>query len=104
MTYGDKLDVIIDHYGVRNQLKKLNEESYELIEAIRDYEEQKQACEFIGCKEPHVDKCREHITEEIADCYVMLEQFRIRYDISLEKIKEVGAYKIDRQLERISKE
>ena len=52
---------IINNYGVRHQLKKLNEEVFELMEAIRDYEEQKQACENIGCSRIHTDKDRKSV-------------------------------------------
>lgn len=95
---------IINHYGVRNQLKKLNEECYELIEAIRDYEEQKQACEFVGCSRIHADKERKHIVEELGDVRFMLLQFQNYYEIADEEIEEVMRFKDNRQLERISKE
>lgn len=49
----------------------------------------------------YCDKCKKHIAEEIADCYVMLEQFRLYYGIPKEKIKEVMEYKINRQINRI---
>ena len=35
----EELLKIINHYGVDNQLKKINEEVFELIEAIRNYED-----------------------------------------------------------------
>ena len=95
---------IIYHYGTINQLKKLNEECYELIEAIRDYEEQKQACENIGCSEIHTDKCKEHIEEEFADLMVMLEQFKAYYNLDNDKIIEIMKFKIDRQLDRMKVE
>lgn len=97
----EKLLKIINHYGINNQLKKLNEEAFEVIEAIRDYEEQKQACENIGCNEIHVDKCREHIAEEIADICVMLLQFKEYYHIDGNDILRIMEQKINRQLNRI---
>ena len=100
----EELLKIINHYGARGQLRQFNEESYELIEAIRDYEEQKEACENIGCSRIHIDKCREHITEEIADCYVILKQFQYYYGINREEIRKIMNFKIDRQLERIERE
>ena len=35
---------------------------------------------------------------------VMLEQFRLYYDISLNEVKNIGKQKIKRQLERIKNE
>ena len=96
-----KLLRIINHYGYRNQLKKLSEEVYELQEAIRDFENQKEVCENIGCKELHVDKEQKHIAEEIADVMVLIEQFKNYYDISSEEITKIFWNKVDRQLGRM---
>ena len=95
---------IINNYGVRHQLKKLNEEVFELIEAIRDYEEQKQACENIGCSRIHTDKCKEHIEEEFADVMVMLGQFQHYYNIDEKNVRRIMSEKADRQIERIINE
>ena len=40
----EKLKSIIEYYGYRNQLKKFNEESFEVIEAVMDLEEQIVTC------------------------------------------------------------
>ena len=93
---------IINHYRTIPQLKQLNEETYELIEAIRDYEYQKEACENIGCSKLHVDKCLEHMEEEFADVMVMLEQFKAYYELDNDRIVDIMYQKIDRQLERIA--
>ena len=95
---------IINHYGVLSQLKQFNEEAYELIEAIRNYEYQYDACEVIGCKEYHIEKEKEHIAEEIADVLNMVEQFMCCYDIDIKDVIEIKHQKINRQLERINKE
>lgn len=87
----DKLLKIINNYGLLNQTRQFNEECYELIEAIFDYE----------YTEISNEKWREHIAEEIADCYVMLEQFRNYYGIKAKDITEIMERKIDRQLERM---
>ena len=76
---------IISHYGLKNQIRKFNEESYELIEAL--FEEDK-----------------EHITEEIADCLVLINQFKAYYEIKDKDIKKVYDYKIAGQEMRIAKE
>lgn len=73
---------IILHFGYKNQLKKLNEECYELIEAI-------------------LENNREHITEEIADVQVLLNQFKELWEIYDDEIVKVMEYKTNRTLERI---
>ena len=96
---------IIKHYGVNNQQKKLNEEVFELQEAIYQYKAQKEACEFAGCKKLHVDSCKEHIAEEIADVLNLIEQFMYYYDIDFNKeVLEIKHQKVARQLERIKNE
>lgn len=92
----DKLLKIIKNYGVIPQLKYFQTEVFELNESII-YE---RATSKYG-DEGNDYKCIKHIAEEIADCYVMLEQFRLYYDIPKEKIKEVMEYKINRQIDRI---
>lgn len=74
---------IINHYGVNAQLKKLNEELYEFEEAVLEKHD------------------KEHITEEIADILVILQQFKEKYNIDLAEINKVMRYKVDRQIRRI---
>lgn len=76
---------IISHYGIKNQIRKFNEESYELIEALFEND-------------------KEHITEEIADCLLLIKQFRDFYKIQDEEIREVYDYKLSRQERRIADE
>lgn len=92
----DKLLKIIKNYGVIPQLKYFQTEVFELNESII-YE---RATSKYG-DERNDYKCIKHIAEEIADCYVMLEQFRLYYGIPKENIKEVMEYKINRQIDRI---
>lgn len=96
---------IIWYYGINNQLKKLNEECFEFIEAVKDYEYQKGACEVVGCKDikEHLKKSKEHLEEEFADVCVVLEQFKAYYNLDNDKIIEIMKQKIDRQLERMEK-
>jgi len=90
METGDKLFEIINHYGVIPQLRQFNEECFELIEAIYEHE-----FEQVSNKE--------HIIEEIADVFVMLEQFIVYYDIDYKKeIMPIEDFKIERQLGRIN--
>lgn len=74
---------IINHYGIKNQIRKFNEESYELIEALFEND-------------------KEHITEEIADCLLLIKQFKDFYKIQNEAIREVYNYKLARQERRIN--
>ena len=97
-----KLLKIIRRYGINNQLRKFNEEALELEEAIITHELKKSVeyeiplTEIIGTKE--------HITEELADCMVLLEQFKLYYGITSEEITKIFWSKVDRQLGRIEKE
>lgn len=76
---------IISHYGYNNQLRKLNEECFELEEALILSE-------------------KESITEEVADVMVMLYQFIEFYGITNDEIKKIMKQKINRQLKRMEKE
>lgn len=92
---------IINHYDVFPQLNKFNEEAYELIEAIIAKEIMYQSSDTTNS----MDKFNlEHIVEEIADCYIMLNQFQLYYGIENKQIEETMKFKIDRQLERLNKE
>ena len=76
---------IINHYGYRHQIRKLAEEQYELIEALFEEDE-------------------DNITEEIADCLVLINQFKAYYEIKDKDIQKVYDYKIERQERRIAME
>lgn len=99
----DKLLQIINHYGIDKQLKYIHSEYYELDEAILNYEKSGWDFSDDTCLDIERDYSN-HIAEEIADIMVMLKQFQYYYDIKEEKIMEIMESKIDRQLERISKE
>lgn len=85
---------IINHYGVNHQQRKLNEECFELQEAIIEYETESFYCV----------PSKKHITEELADVMVLLEQFKLYYEISSEEISKIFWKKVNRQLERIANE
>ena len=92
---------IINTYGIMPQLKYFQSEVFELNEAIIKKEEDYQFSETtVKMDKENID----HIAEEIADCYVMIEQFRLYYDIPNDKIQEIMKQKINRQLDRIEKE
>lgn len=86
----DKNLEIIKHYGVLPQLKYFQTEVYELTEAI--------------VLEQYGEDNKEHVAEEIADVFVMLDQFMAYYEIDGDEIKRIADFKIDRQLKRISEE
>ena len=76
---------IINHYGYRHQIRKLAEEQYELIEALFEEDE-------------------DSITEEIADCLLLINQFKAFYQIKDKDIQKVYDYKIARQERRMADE
>ena len=91
---------IIEHFGIRNQLKKFNEENYELIEAIMDMQYSGWEMDYPGYNKAKKEYTN-HIIEEIADVCVILRQFMEIYNISQDEISERMANKINRTLERI---
>ena len=100
----EKLKSIIEYYGYRNQLKKFNEESFEVIEAVMDLEEQILTCCECGCGETHTEHERKHLEEEIAYTLVLLNQFIYYYELNENNIMDTVYKKIDRQLARIEEE
>lgn len=75
---------IFKHFGVKNQIKKLNEECYELCEAVL------------------LQDSKEHIEEEMADVLIILGQIVAFYNLDHSKINTNVDYKIDRTLSRIN--
>lgn len=100
----EKLLNTINHYGVNHQQRKLAEEHFELQEAIHDIEHFDNMYPD-DIRNLTLEKNREafvkHVTEEIADVMVLLNQFAFYYDIKMEDINNMMSYKVNRQLERI---
>ena len=95
----EKLLKIINHYGVKHQLKYFQSEIFELNEAIIEFENDEYTYY------PEVEKShKKHIAEEIADVEVMLLQFKEYYHIDGNEILEIMNNKIDRQLKRMENE
>ena len=99
----------INHYGLLKQLKYFQSEVFELNEAIIRFEQFKYdvATSNDYSYDEYMEKVDEyisHIADEIADCYVMLEQFRQYYEIPNKDLEKIMRYKIERQLERIENE
>lgn len=87
---------IINHYGLINQLKKLNEEVYELIEAETEA--------YYTLNTTNYEKLIDHILEEYADVQTVLEQHRLYWELSLEDAKEILNYKVERTNKEIDEE
>ena len=85
----EKVLRIINNYGAMNQLKYMQTEMFEFVEAVINYNNLSN------------ENNKEHIEEEYADLMVMLEQFHAYYNLDDMHISEVMHQKIDRQLKRI---
>ena len=90
----DDLLKIIRNYGLVNQMKHWHEEIYELDEAITQKEMEDNLLEDL------IDR-KYNISQEIADCFVMLKQFQYYYDIEDSEIEKIMKEKIQRQLGRM---
>lgn len=87
---------IIEHFGINNQQRKLQEEVFELNEAIIEFENDEYTYY------PEVEKShKKHISEEIADIEVILLQIKELYHIDGNEILKTMKNKIKRTLDRI---
>lgn len=84
----EALKAIMCRYGERHQTKKMNEEAYELTEAIHNH----------LCGRGSIRA----IAEEMADCLVLIEQFRLKFGITQEELTTFADAKIERQIERMN--
>ena len=91
-----KLLKIINHYGINHQQRKLQEEVFELQEAIYEYEQRKEVSEEF-CE-------KEHIEEEMADVCNLLMEICNFYKLSIRNITKTMEYKLERQIKRIGNE
>jgi len=81
----EKLLKIISHYGLKKQLKYIHTEYFELDEAVLSGD-------------------KEHIAEELADVFVMLNQIIFYFGIDQTMLQVIADEKIERQLKRIEEE
>ena len=81
------LEKAIETYGKDMQLNVAIEEFSELIKEI--------------CKHKRGNDNRENIIEEMADCYIMLEQLEIIFDIDYRDIGHIIKNKINRLQKRL---
>ena len=90
---------IIEHFGVNNQQRKLQEEVFELQEAITTHELKKSVEYEIPLTE--IIGTEEHIIEELADIMVILKEVQYIYKINSKDIRKIMKNKIKRTLKRI---
>lgn len=83
---------ILTHYGHQKQEVQAVQELSELILLLAAREDQRKG------------DYKKHITEEIADSLIMIEQIRIANDITDKDVNAVIVQKISRQFRRIHEE
>ena len=94
ITRREKARIIINYYGAKHQLKKLSEEHHEFTEAVYECLSKKRHGEIISFSKRHVE-------EELADIFVVLEQFIEYLDLDLGKVQQIMNKKRDRTIERM---
>lgn len=91
---------IMNHFGVRNQMRKLNEECYEFIEAVDNYED---VMNFINnASERDKELAREFVIDEMSDMLILLTQFIAKYDIKKSELDYTMDTKLQRTVNRIN--
>ena len=83
---------ILTHYGQQKQEVQAVQELSELILLLAAREDQRKS------------NYKEHVTEEIADSLIMIEQIRLANGITDKDVNAVIVQKISRQFNRISEE
>lgn len=106
-----RIRYILNYFGIKNQLKKFNEEVFELNETVIKYLN-KGAIEFALeniiytvaslLNIEHTDY-KKNIKEELADVYLMLKQIQLHFNISEEELQKNISYKVNRTIKRIEK-
>ena len=93
---------IIEHFRVNNQQRKLQEEIFELQEAITKYEEFNNRIEDLAIYDiDETELKKEHIAEEMVDVMILLKQFFYYYQFDEDTMLKIEENKINRTLERI---
>lgn len=90
---------IIEYFGVRNQMKKLNEECFEFLEAVDNYEDE---LAFHLTDRVGKNMLRDHVIEEMGDILTILTQFIEKYEILQEELDPYMDFKLQRTLDRIN--
>ena len=95
----DRYLSIMDYFGVRKQMKKLNEECYELVEAIDNYEDYVAFGDGYNRDEISASAetvFRDAIVEEMGDLLNVCTQFILRYGITQDELDLVMNFKLER--------
>ncbi len=95
---------IINHFGLRSQMKKLHEEIYEFLEAVDNFEDAKIDTDTDDNKyftEEELQIFRSHVIEELGDVLILLTQFIARYNITQSEVDTWMDYKLERTENRI---
>lgn len=96
----DKFLKIFNHFGYRNQLKKLSEECFEFLESVYDYENILKY-ELDSDNDTFV-KCKNHLIEEFVDMILLLAEFHAKYEIDSDIFNDIFDMKVKRTLDRIN--
>ena len=106
-----KIRYILNYFGIKNQLKKFNEEVFELNEEVIKYinkgviettlENISYVVDGVFNRE-HTDY-KKYIKEELADVHLMLKQIQLHFNISEEELQKYISYKVNRTIKRIEK-
>lgn len=87
---------IINYYGIHNQQRKLQEEVFELQEAITELNMAERDMNIFD-----IEQYKEHIKEELADVVVLINEIAEYYGIEHKDIFPIMEFKIDRTLKRM---
>ena len=87
----ERANKVISKFGLENQIKKFNEESYELQEALIK----------ANLQLSKIDDLRENITSEIADVLFLLIQFIDYFNTKDLDVLDKLVYKSERTLDRM---
>lgn len=91
---------IMEHFGVRNQMRKLSEECYEFIEAVDNYEDLT-TFPLLGASDRDKELAREFVIEEMGDILILLTQFIAKYNIEKYELDYTMDAKLARTAQRI---
>lgn len=100
----EKYKPIIKHFGIRPQIKKFNEEAFELIEALTEWSVDEYTSTLRGLSHVFDAEQKAHIAEEMADCLVLIRQFQAVFEIEPEEIERIADEKVKRTINRIYNE
>lgn len=95
----EKLLNIINYYGINNQQRKLEEEVFELQEAITSLNIAERDTNLFD-----IEQFRLKVLEELADVFVLLNQLAIYFKIDEENLYNMMNYKINRTINRMEEE